>query len=63
MPIHEYPALEEVETADHLRLAFWKRFLSSPKGEEKTILNRIIDRLREFGGITPEISRQLGSGD
>ena len=60
MPIHDYPSIEEVDTADHLNLAFWHRFLASPKGEEKDILDRIEMRFKEMGGMNPTISKQIG---
>jgi len=70
----KYPTLVEVEAADHLQLCTWIRRLPSPglsaidrpelfdatMNAEVLVLNRILDRNRDFGGFTPEISKQIG---
>lgn len=73
--VTKYPTLVEVEAADHRQICKWYRFLGSPgmsaiaSGDfeevcaaEAKIMNRIADRLKEFGGFTPEISKSLGWG-
>lgn len=70
-----YPTMEEVEQADQIQLGRWDRFLPSPganhvkKGlavfdavapKELAILQRIIERFNELGGITAEISKAIG---
>ena len=70
-----YPNEEQIERADHAQLAYWVRFLPSPGSratgmdpasfqlillEEKEILDRIIARFNEMGGMTPEISKEIG---
>ena len=67
-----YPTMEEVESANYYQLALWQRFLPSPgmvlpgeKGrrpidQEIEILNAIIARFRELGGMTPAISEAIG---
>lgn len=68
-----YPTMEEVEHAGRYTLARWNRFLPSPGqaaigksnfdeicGVEAKIMNRILERFREAGGMTPEISKSLG---
>ena len=71
-----YPSIVEVEAADHIQLCRWWRFLKSPGGRaigkddfnevleaEAAIVERIKTRLAEFGGFTPEISKQIGWGE
>lgn len=68
-----YPTMTQVEEADYIQLAKWYRFLPSPGHascsretfvvdleEEKKILDRIIDRFNEMGGMTPELSKLIG---
>jgi hypothetical protein len=68
-----YPTMEEVEKASHRQICYWNRFLDSPgtraigkdnfekiMEEEGKIMDRIVQRLKEFGGFTPEISKSLG---
>lgn len=75
MATSKYPTMVEVEAADHLQLAFWQRFLPSPGASEigkrdfeatmaaeGAVLDRICERLREAGGITPQISKTIGWG-
>jgi hypothetical protein len=68
-----YPTLEEVESADRYAICKWWRFLKSP-GEraigrpefeevlqkEKVVMDRIAERYKELGGMTPAISKSLG---
>lgn len=69
-----YPTMEEVEQADRVQLARWTRFLPSPGSwavgvkvinfesvlaAEARIMNRISDRFKEAGGMTPQISKQI----
>ena len=67
--VMQYPTTEEVESADRVQLARWSRYLSSPGagaigtpqftdtlGKESKILDRILERFDEQGGMTPEIS-------
>ena len=71
----EYPTIEEVEKASHEQICRWWRFLKSPgqsaigKGRplfeeigqrEMLVMNRIAERLKEFGGFTPTISKRIG---
>jgi hypothetical protein len=68
-----YPTMEQVEAADRVQLAGWMRFLPSPGASvkrmkdfdealvrEKVILDKIAERFKEMGGMTPEISKQIG---
>jgi len=55
------PTAEEIEAADHEQICRWYRFLPTPMNRENLEkLNRIIKRLSEFGGFTPEISKRIG---
>jgi len=69
----KYPTPEEVEGADRVQLARWSRYLNSPGAaaigtlefnerleEEGKILERILERFEEAGGMTPEISKEIG---
>jgi hypothetical protein len=69
----KYPTIEEVEKASHIQICKWYRFLPSPGTqaigtkyfdevliEETEIMNKITKRLSNFGGFTPEISKQIG---
>lgn len=72
-----YPTREEVEKASRITLARWVRFLHSPGDrdigrkeifeqvltEEKIILDRILERFEEMGGMEPRISKLIGWGD
>lgn len=71
----QYPTIDEVNSADHIQICRWVRFLHSPGmwavgldtfeeelDKESLIMNRIHERLKEFGGFTPEISKLLGWG-
>ena len=68
-----YPTIDEVNSADHTQICKWARFLDSPGifaigrddfdeilEREVAIMNRVCERLKEFGGFTPEISKALG---
>ena len=53
--------IEEVNQATHYQICEWWRFL--PVGideEQKKIMDRIAERLKEFGGFNPQISKALG---
>ena len=70
-----YPTAEQVEKADRLQLSRWYRFLKSPGicaiGQErelfertmrsqKEILDRIVVRFAEMGGMNPASSKCIG---
>ena len=69
----KYPTLEEVESADCLQLVKWWRLLPSPGvsafdsesfeevlEREIDVMYSIGDKIERLGGITPEISKQVG---
>lgn len=73
----KYPTLDEVNSADHEQICRWSRFLPSPgmnaidshdpdfagiMEQEKAVMDRIVERLKDFGGFTPEISKRIGWG-
>ena len=68
-----YPTLNQVEAADRMQLCCWHRFLESPGwsavgcenaelelNREAAIQDRIQVRLKEAGGFTPQISKEIG---
>lgn len=68
-----YPTFVEVEVASHEQLCRWYRFLPSPGASaigtnnvqrvldgERLVMGRIVERVKELGGFTPEISKELG---
>lgn len=70
--IMSYPTMQDVEAASHTKICEWYRFLASPGmssigkedfeetlKREGAIMDRIVERFREFGGFTPEISKML----
>lgn len=57
----KYPTLQEVNNADKIQICKWYRFLPSATNiVENTILHVIFTKYRNFGGMTPEISKQIG---
>ena len=57
----KYPTKEEVEAADRKQLAQWSRHLPTANDvAQLEIINRIYDRFKEAGGMTPEISKSIG---
>lgn len=57
----KYPPISEVYGASHIQIATWFRFLPSPETPDEIKINDlIIFRLKEFGGITPSISKAIG---
>jgi len=71
-----YPStMGEIKRATRLQLGRWVRFLPSPglgaigKGlkeytlvadKEKAILNHVLDRFREMGGMDSNLSKEIG---
>ena len=68
-----YPTLDQINEANHEDICRWWRFLPSPGSsvigtgkfgesleDEVLLMNRIAERLKEFGGFTPEISKWIG---
>ena len=59
----DFPTIEAVEAASREQLARWYRFLpSSGTVAQQKIMDRIVERFNELGGMTPEISRKIGLG-
>lgn len=69
----KYPTMNEVETANITDLCRWHRFLKSPGYSaagldgfesvlirEKKIIDRVNVRMKDLGGMTPEISKKIG---
>jgi hypothetical protein len=50
----DFPTMEQVEEANHEQLARWYRFLSSGDTKEQgKIMDRIAERFKRLGGMTP----------
>ncbi len=58
----EFPTMEQVEKASHEDLARWYRFLLPSGKEQQAILDKIAERFKKLGGMTPEISKRIGHG-
>lgn len=58
----EFPTISQVEKASHEDLARWYRFLLPTGKEQQAILDRISERFKKVGGMTPEISSRIGHG-
>lgn len=57
----DFPTMEQVEKASPEQLAKWYRFLpSGDTDEQQRIQDRIGQRFKELGGMTPEISKKIG---
>jgi len=60
-PVKGFPTTQEVEEADKEQLARWYRFL--PSGEtaaDQKIMKRIAERFEKLGGMTAELSKNIG---
>ena len=58
----EFPTMDQVEKASHEDLARWYRFLMASGKEQQAILDKIAERFRKLGGMTPELSKRIGHG-
>ena len=59
----DFPTMEQVEKASHEQLARWYRFLpSGDTSEQQKIMERLVARFKEKGGMTPAISDKIGRG-
>lgn len=57
----KWPTMDEVNSADRLQICSWYRHLPTANNDsEMEIINRIFDCWVEMGGMTPEISKQIG---
>lgn len=57
----DIPTIEQVEKANHEQLARWYRFLpSGDTNEEQRVIERIAERFKQLGGMTPVISKKIG---
>ena len=55
----DFPTMEQVEKASHEQLAYWYRFLpSGDTPEQKKIMDRMAERFKKLGGMTPELSKR-----
>lgn len=57
----DFPTMAQVETADLEQLARWFRFLpSGDTREQQKIQDRIGERFKALGGMTPALSKKIG---
>jgi hypothetical protein len=57
----DFPTMDQVEKASRERLAKWYRFLPSGQTkEQQQIMDRIAERFKQPGGMTPELSKKIG---
>lgn len=69
----EYPTMDEVEKGNRYQLGVWFRFLPSPGSawaggdnfkemfkRETTIMQRLIGRFQDLGGMDMILSKQIG---
>ena len=57
----DFPTMEQVEKATEEQLARWFRFLPSGDTEEQQrIQDRIGERFKTMGGMTPVLSKRIG---
>ena len=57
----EYPRIQDVKIATQVQLCKWVRFLRSPENpEESKIMDTLFRKYCDGGGMTPEISKQIG---
>jgi hypothetical protein len=59
----DFPTMDQVEKASHEQLAWWYRFLpSGDTPEHKKIMDRMQQRFKKLGGMTPDLSDKIGRG-
>jgi hypothetical protein len=59
----DFPTMAQVEAADREQLGRWYRFLPSGETrEQQKIMDRIAERFKKLGGMTPELSKKIGMG-
>lgn len=57
----DFPTIEQIENADHEQLARWYRFLPcGDTADQKKITDRIAERFKKLGGMTPALDRRIG---
>ncbi len=56
-----FPNLSEVEAATQFQLCRWYRFLPVAKNTvEVKIIDTVIEKVKANGGMTPELSKEIG---
>lgn len=57
----DFPTMKQVEKADREQLARWySHLLAGETPEQKKIMDRINQRFKKLGGMTPELERKIG---
>lgn len=57
--------LEEIQGMNHVEMARRWRFgvIGDPMFVEEELIMAFLQRFKDFGGMTPEISKEIGWGD
>lgn len=58
----QFPTSAEIEKANVDQLARWYRFLLPQTAEQNKLMDRISERLKKAGGMTPALSKKIGYG-
>ena len=59
----DFPTMDQVEKASQEDLARWYRFLpTGDSKEEQKIMDRIAEKFKKSGGMTPALSKKIGHG-
>ena len=58
----QFPTTAEIEKADVEQLAKWYRFLLPETPEQNKLMDRICEKLKKAGGMTPALSKKIGYG-
>ncbi len=57
----DFSTMEQVEKANYEQLARWYRFLpSGDTKEQQKIMDRIAERFKRLGGVTPALEKKIG---
>jgi hypothetical protein len=57
----DFPTMDQVEKATREQLARWYRFLpSGDTPDQKKVCDRIAERFKKLGGMTPSLEKRIG---
>ncbi len=58
----DFPTMKQVTEASAEQLGYWYRFLLASSEEQQAVLDKIAERFKSLGGMTPELSKKIGHG-